>query len=110
MAILAMLFGSGYLWVKLSLRSFTPIQIAFLQVIIGSLFLFSYIAVRRRLVAIGSGTLLHLCVMAVLSNIVPSLLINWAERSVPSSLGGVTNATTPLFVLLLSLIIGTETT
>lgn len=102
MAVLAVLFGSGYLWVKIADRAFTPIQIAFVQVAVGTLILFFGIVVRRAQAGVPRQVLRHLIVMAFFSNAAPSLLVNWAEKTVSSGLGGVANATTPLFVLILS--------
>src|SRR5690606_8041930 len=46
--------------------------------------------------------LLPLTVMAVTGNILPFLLIAWAEERVTSSLASILNATTPFFTLLLA--------
>jgi drug/metabolite transporter (DMT)-like permease len=107
--VLAVLWGSGFLWVKLALRGLSPTQIVLGQLVTGALVLLGAALLGPTHGLPRSPTLwAHVAVMAMLANIAPYLLYGWAQQYVASSLAGALNATTPLFTFLLAMIIGSE--
>jgi drug/metabolite transporter (DMT)-like permease len=101
-ATLALLWGSGFFWIALALDGFTPVQLTFARLALGTLVLVPIVLVRRLPRPTGRTMWLHLTVSALVGNAIPYTLFAVAEQTVPSSLAGVINATTPLWTLLLA--------
>lgn len=101
-AALALLWGSGFFWIALSLDGFTPVQLTFARLALGALVLVPIVLIRRLPRPAGRAMWLHLTVSALIGNAIPYTLFAVAEQSVPSSTAGVINATTPLWTLLLA--------
>lgn len=96
---LGAIWGCSFLFIKLGLQSFTPVQVAFGRLTIG--------AITLLLVARATGTRLprrratwrHLAVVAVLFCSAPFTLFAFGETQVSSILAGIINAGTPLATL-----------
>lgn len=101
-AALALLWGSGFFWIALSLDGFTPVQLTFARLALGALVLVPIVLIRRLPRPAGRTMWLHLTVSALIGNAIPYTLFAVAEQSVPSSTAGVINAATPLWTLLLA--------
>ncbi|MER6355662.1 DMT family transporter [Streptomyces sp. NPDC001634] len=108
---LALLWGSAFLWIKLALDSgLTPFHIAFVRSALGSAVLLVLARGARQRLPRDRGTWGHLVVAALFCNALPFLLFGIGERTVDSGLAGVLHATTPLWSVLISTLIGTERT
>lgn len=101
-AALALLWGSGFFWIALALDGFSPMQLTFARLALGALVLVPIVLIRRLPRPAGRTMWLHLTVSALVGNAIPYTLFAIAEQTVPSSLAGVINATTPLWTLLLA--------
>lgn len=107
MAALALLWGSSFLWIKLALRGFNPIQIVFARLLLGFLVLAPI--VRSRGLRFPTWRIWgHLFVAALIANALPYTLFGLGEETVGSNIAGVLNATTPLWTLLLAFLVGTD--
>jgi drug/metabolite transporter (DMT)-like permease len=105
---LALLWGSGFLFIKEALTGLSPFQIVFGRMLAAAVAMLALtLATKRRLPA-DRRIWVHLAVMAIITNIAPYFLFAWAELRVTSGLAGVLNATTPLFTLTAALATGTE--
>jgi drug/metabolite transporter (DMT)-like permease len=105
---LAVLWGSGFLFIKEALTGLSPFQIVFGRMLAAAVAMLALtLATKRRLPA-DLRIWVHLAVMAIITNIAPYFLFAWAELRVTSGLAGVLNATTPLFTLTAALATGTE--
>src|SRR4051794_19671170 len=98
-ALLALIWGSGFLLIKVSLRSFTLLGLTFARLALGAVVLVAVLLVRRVGLPHGRALWLHLTVAALLGNAVPYTLFGLAEQTVDSNLAGAINATTPLRTL-----------
>jgi drug/metabolite transporter (DMT)-like permease len=96
------LWGSGFLFVKLALRGLSPSQVVLGQLAFGALVLLITLAIRRQSLPHASREWVYLAGMAVLANIAPYLLFSWSEQRISSGLAGVLSGTTPLLTLLLA--------
>jgi len=108
LATLGLLWGSGFLWVKVALRGFTPYQIVLAQLVLGALILVLVTYVGRGSLPRGPAVWLHLAVAAVLANITPYLLFAIAEKEIDSAVAGMINATTPLFTMIVAVLLRHE--
>lgn len=109
MAILALLWGSAFLWIKLALNNgLTPVQITVTRSALGALVLLGLAWAARQRLPRDRGTWGRLAVAAFFCNALPFFLFSVGEQSMDSGVAGVFNATTPLWSLLIGLAIGTE--
>jgi drug/metabolite transporter (DMT)-like permease len=105
---LALLWGSGFFWIKLSLAGLSPFQLTFARLALGAAVL-GVIVVGRRLALPRDRRMWgHLAVAALISNVVPYTLFAVAEQTVASNLAGTINATTPLWTAVLAYIVGAD--
>lgn len=106
--MLALLWGSGFLWIKLALRGFSPVQIVLVRLALGALVLVPIALHRRLRFPTDRKTWGHLFVAALVANSIPYTLFGVGERTVDSSVAGVLNATTPLWTALFAFVVGTD--
>ncbi|MFD6336838.1 DMT family transporter [Streptomyces sp. NPDC060131] len=109
MAVLALLWGSGFLWIKVALTGgLSPLHIAVIRCALGTAVLLALAFSARQRLPRDRGTWGHLIVAAFFCNALPFFLFGVGEQTVDSSVAGVLNATTPLWSLLIGLALGTE--
>lgn len=108
MGLLALCWGSSFLWIKMGLASFTPIQMTFLRLVFGAAVLVTLCYAGRNRLPRDLKLWGHLAVAALVGNAVPFTLFAVGERSVDSGVAGVLNATTPLWVLVIAIMLRTE--
>ncbi|HYZ46115.1 MAG TPA: DMT family transporter, partial [Actinomycetota bacterium] len=100
--LLATIWGSSFLFIKVALGEMSPVQIVFARLVLGAGVLWAILAVRGRLRSGALEAWRPLLVMAVVANVVPFALITWGEQRISSSLAAVLNSTTPLFTAALA--------
>jgi drug/metabolite transporter (DMT)-like permease len=98
--LLALIWGSGFFFIAVALRRFPPILLTFARLALGAGVLVPFVLAREGGLPRGRRLWGHLTLAALLSNAVPYTLFALAETDVPSSVAGVINSTTPLWVLL----------
>ncbi|MEE1755587.1 DMT family transporter [Streptomyces sp. SP18CS02] len=109
MGVLALLWGSGFLWIKVALNNgLSPLHITVVRAALGALVLLLLARSARQRLPRRASTWGHLVVAAFFCNALPFLLFGIGEQTVDSGVAGVLNATTPLWSLLIGLAIGTE--
>ncbi|ROT28011.1 DMT family transporter [Micromonospora sp. HM5-17] len=108
LGLLALLWGSGFLWIKLSLRGFTPVQIVVVRLVLGTAVLMPVALARGLRPPAGRRVWVHLCVAALLATVIPYTLFGLGQRTVGSNVAGVLNATTPVWTLLTAFLAGTD--
>ena len=102
-ALLALIWGSAFLWIKLADRGFSPVEVTLARLVLGAAVLFVIVRVRREVIPRSGLLWAHIAVAALFANAVPYLLFAVAEQTVDSSIAGIINATTPLFTVVLAL-------
>ncbi|MFB7864708.1 DMT family transporter [Streptomyces sp. NPDC056069] len=109
MAVLALLWGSSFLWTKLALRhGLSPLQVTVLRSVLGAAVLLLLARAARQRLPRGGRTWFRLVVAALLCNTLPFFLAAQGVQTVDSGLAGVLNATTPLWSLAIGIALGTE--
>ena len=106
--VLALLWGSGFLWIKLALDGLGPFQLTFARLALGALVLGAIVVVHRLPLPRTRAMWVHLTVAALISNAIPYTLFAVAEQTVASSLAGTINATTPLWTAVIAASVGVE--
>ncbi|MBE1500799.1 drug/metabolite transporter (DMT)-like permease [Amycolatopsis lexingtonensis] len=107
-AVLALLWGSGFLWIKLALTGLSPVHLTLIRCALGALTLLVLAFAARQRLPRDRGTWGRLIVAAFFCNALPFALFGIGERTVDSGVAGVMNATTPLWSLLIGVALGTE--
>jgi drug/metabolite transporter (DMT)-like permease len=102
LALLALIWGSSFLWIKLADRGFAPVEVTFARLALGSAALFPVVAARREALPRSAALWARIGLAALFANAIPYLLFAVAEQSVDSSTAGVINATTPLWTVTLA--------
>ncbi|WP_369198867.1 DMT family transporter [Streptomyces djakartensis] len=103
-AALSLIWGFSFLLIKVGTGGFAPFQVTFGRLVFGTAVLAAAMAVRRERLPRGARTWGHLTVAAFLLNALPFSLFAYAELTIPSTLAGICNATSPLWGMALSLV------
>ncbi|MER5729291.1 DMT family transporter [Streptomyces sp. NPDC002138] len=107
--LLALLWGSAFLWVRLSLdHGLTPAQITVVRSALGAAVLLGLARLTGRRLPRDPGTWARLLVAALFCNTLPFLLFALGQRTVDSGIAGALNATTPLWSLLIGTALGSD--
>lgn len=99
---LALVWGSSFLLIKLSLEGLSPGQVALGRVSFGALTLVVIMLATKRAWPRSPRVWLHMTVVAATLCTIPFTLFAWAETMVPSTVASIVNATTPIMTLLLT--------
>lgn len=94
---IALIWGSSFLFIAIGLDDFTPSQIAFIRIALGTLALALVPASRRR---VDCGAWGRLALLGVLWMGIPFLLFPIAQQWIDSSLAGMLNGGVPLWAAL----------
>lgn len=103
-AVLALIWGFSFLLIKVGTQGYAPFQVTFGRLFFGTAVLAAAMAVKRERLPRGLRTWGHLAVAALLLNALPFSLFAYAELTIPSTLAGICNATSPLWGMVLSLV------
>jgi drug/metabolite transporter (DMT)-like permease len=103
-AALALIWGFSFLLIKVGTQGFAPLQVTLGRLLFGTAVLAAAMAVKRERLPRGARTWGHLAVAAFLVNALPFSLFAYAELTIPSTLAGICNATSPLWGMALSLV------
>ncbi|MEH0930691.1 DMT family transporter [Micromonospora sp. CPCC 205558] len=102
---LAAIWGSSFLFIKVGVAELHPVQLTLYRVLAGALTLLVVLAVLRDRLPREPRVWAHLTVVAAFGVAVPFTLFGYGEQRVESMLAGIWNATTPLIVLPLAVLV-----
>ena len=97
--LLALFWGSTFLFIKIGDQAFSPLQVSLGRLIVGTATLSAILAAGGGRLPAGLRVWAQLAVAAILLNAAPFTLFAYGERHVSSVLAGIWNATVPLFTL-----------
>ena len=97
--VLALIWGSSFILIKWALESLSPLQVGAIRILAASLFLSPLAILKLRKLPLKTNLLLLL--IGVVGSFGPAFLFAVAQTELPSSLTGVLNALTPLFVIIM---------
>jgi drug/metabolite transporter (DMT)-like permease len=103
--LLALIWGSAFLWIKLADRSFSPVEVTLARLALGAAVLFTVMLARREKIPRSLPLWASIVTAALFANAAPYLLFAVAEQTVSSSTAGIINATTPLWTMVLALVV-----
>jgi drug/metabolite transporter (DMT)-like permease len=95
-------WGVSFLMIRIADTTFPPLWVALLRCSLGALLLWAILVMRgNRLPPLSH--LRWLLLVALLNNALPFTCFAWGERTVPSSIAAVLNATVPIWTLVLTM-------
>ncbi|SCF05614.1 DMT family transporter [Micromonospora tulbaghiae] len=102
---LAAIWGSSFLFIKIGVTELHPVHLTLYRVATGALTLLVVLAVLRDRLPRDPRVWAHMLVVAAFGVAVPFTLFGYGEQRVESMLAGIWNATTPLIVLPLAVLV-----
>ncbi|MDS1269383.1 DMT family transporter [Lipingzhangella sp. LS1_29] len=102
---LALVWGLSFMFITVSTEVLEPLQITLGRMGAGALPLVLVLWLTRGRLPRSLQTWTHLMVTAALLNVIPFTLFGYATELIPSALAGICNAATPLFTVLVSLLL-----
>lgn len=105
MFLLSAFWGASFILIKIAGDDLPPVWVAVCRLAFGAAFLWIALSIGRHKMP-PLRLLPPLLVVAILNNAVPFCFFPWGERTVPSSIAAILNATTPIWALLLGLVFG----
>src|SRR5205809_7217519 len=104
LALLALIWGASFLFIKLAVRDMAPATVVLARALFGARMLGVVLAARRQ-TPFPTGTRrrrLPFVVRAIFGSALPWFGISFGELSITSALASILNATTPLWTAILA--------
>jgi drug/metabolite transporter (DMT)-like permease len=104
LVLLSAVWGVSFLMMRIAVVTFPPVWIALLRCALGASLLWTVLLIGgyslppRRLAP-------WMLLLAMLNNAVPFTFFAWGERTVPSNMAAVLNATVPIWTVLFSILV-----
>ncbi len=105
LAVLAGLWGSSYLFIKIALADIPPVTLIAARVAIAAVYLLVLVRLRGERLPRAPRTWRMLLVQALFNSIGAWTVLAWGQQHVDSGLASVLNSTSPIFVFLITLIV-----
>lgn len=102
LVLLAILWGSSYLFIKLALATIPPLTLIALRAVVAALLLVLVVLHRRHQFPADTASWGHLIVQSLLTATLAWILLVWGQQYVDSGLAGVLNSTSPIFVFFIT--------
>ena len=102
MMILAFIWGSSFILMKIGLKSFSSDQAAAIRIFLASLVLLP--TSLRQIKKLQRKDLLSLMIVGFIGSLIPAFLFMQAETRINSSMAGMLNSLTPVFTLIVGLL------
>ena len=99
---LALLWGSSFTFIKMSLEGVTPGQVVLFRLALGALLLLAFAALRGVRLPAGARVWGLVAVAAIFGNVAPFLLLSHGEQTATAGVAGALVGATPLLTLALA--------
>ncbi|MER7920229.1 MULTISPECIES: DMT family transporter [unclassified Streptomyces] len=101
---LSLIWGFSFLLIKVGTSGYAPFQVTLGRLVFGTAVLAAAMAVKRERLPRGGRLWAHMAVAAFFLNALPFSLFAYSELTIPSTLAGICNATSPLWGMALSVV------
>ncbi|MEM7072578.1 MAG: EamA family transporter [Pseudomonadota bacterium] len=105
LGLLALLWGSSYLFIKIAVAEIPPITLIAVRVSGASLFLLLVLWVRNERLPRDGSTWRRLAIQAFFNSIGAWTILAWGQQFVDAGLASVLNSTSPIFVCIITALI-----
>jgi len=100
--ILSILWGGSFFFIGIAIHSVAPLTLVLIRVTLASAFLWIWRLIRGEPLGLAMKLALPLALLALLNNALPFILFAWAQRTIPSGLASILNATTPIWGVIVA--------
>lgn len=100
--VLSVLWGGSFFFVAVAVTEIPPLTLVSLRVGCAAAMLWAALPLLGVAPPRGARAWRAMAVMGLFNNVVPFCLIVWAQRTLPSGLAAILNATTPLWAVLVA--------
>jgi drug/metabolite transporter (DMT)-like permease len=102
LVLLAVLWGSSFTFIKMSLEGLTPGQLVLSRLILGAAVLLAIVGLRKVALPRGAGVWAHIAAAALFGNVIPFLGLSYGEQTTGAGIAGVLIGSTPLLTLMIA--------
>ena len=102
LVFLSVLWGGSFYFAGVALKELPPVTIVVLRVALAALVLLAILRATGAPLPTDRKSWIALCAMGFLNNALPFCLLMWAMTHIPSGLGSILNATTPLWTVMVA--------
>ncbi len=106
LAVLATCWGASYTFIKIGVATIPPVTLIAARTLVAGALLLAVLRMRGVKLPKEPAMWARFAVQACLNSVLPFTLIAWAERSVDAGLATILNSTSPIFIFLLGLGLG----
>ncbi len=99
---LSVIWGGSFLFIGVAVQELPPILVVFLRVALGAAVLYAYARLRGSSVPTAPRIWGSFAVMGTFNNVIPFVLIAWAQTRIDAGTASILNATTPLFGVMVA--------
>jgi len=100
--ILSVLWGGSFFFIGIAIHSVAPLTLVLIRVALASCLLWVWRLIRREPLGLTVKVAPALALLALLNNALPFILFAWAQRTIPSGLASILNATTPIWGVIVA--------
>lgn len=104
LGLLALLWGSSFMLISISVQTIPPITVAAIRVTVASFMIGAVMLSRGQRIPGDPKVLKQLFFLACIGNIGPWVLIAWGQQYIDSALAAVLNSTSPIWVLFITVL------
>lgn len=105
LGLLALLWGSSYLLIRVALEGLPPVTLIALRVVLAAAVLLAVVRWQKQRLSRDPGLWRQLFIQSLLNATAAWTLLAWGQQYVDSGLAGVLNSTSPIFVLFMTLLV-----
>jgi drug/metabolite transporter (DMT)-like permease len=100
--LLSGIWGSSFLFIKISIETIHPTLLTFSRLLIASFFLVIYLKLIKKQKLFVKGPMNKIVIIALLGNVIPFNLISWSETKIDSVIAATLIGTMPFFTFLIA--------
>lgn len=105
LALLALLWGSTYFFLKIAVAEIPPVTVIAARVSVAAAFLLAVLFLRGERLPADFATWRRLFMLSLLNSTIAWTVLAWGQQHIDSSLASVLNSTSPIFVFLFTLVV-----
>ncbi len=100
--ILALIWGSSFLFIRISVEQLTTFQVVFIRTLIAAIGLNIVAYMRGKRLPTDWKGIRDLLILGIVNTVFPFVLITWGEKSIESSLAAILQGTAALFTMVVA--------
>lgn len=103
--LLSLTWGLSFMFIEIALPVFSPFGIAFVRNFLGAIVLWTYLFYKKIQIPKDKSVFGWIFIIGLCSNIIPVVIVPFAQTQVTSSLTGIVNAMSPIFAVIFTLLL-----